>query len=164
MSLDGSRHVTAKAQMEIVFIPFSCQIPTATQLFQEDGEFPISCSGAPHSLRYEISWSRHWIISQIPAPILLLFAFNMARWHTVWRPGTMWVLGKDSFYSLTVCEISFHPCHVDFFLKPFVYLAVIWALHCIMRCKGSLAVAHRLSSCRTWALGGMWNLSSPTRE
>ena len=112
VSLDGSRHVTAKAQMEIVFFPFSCQIPTATQLFQEDGEFRISCNRAPYSLRYEISWSRHWIISQIPAPILLLFAFNMARWHTVWRPSTMWVVGKDSFYSLMVCKISFHPCHI----------------------------------------------------
>ena len=163
MSLDGSRHMTAKAQMEIVFIPFSCQLPTATQLFQEDGEFQISCCGAPYNLRYDISWSRHWIISQVPAPILL-FAFNMACWHTVWRPGIMWVVGKDSFYSLTVCEISFHPCCVVDFFHSSIYLAVIRALHCILRCIGSLAVAHRLRSCSTGALRGMWNFSSPTRK
>ena len=72
-----------------------------------------------------------------------------------------------SFYYWTeesFSDLKFSSLSCWFFLKPFVYLAVIWALHCIMRCIGSLAVAHRLSSCSTWALGGMWNLSSPTRD
>lgn len=60
ISLESSRHVTEKAQIKIVFIPFTCQIPRATQLSREYGEFQTNPTRALYSRRYEISWSQAW--------------------------------------------------------------------------------------------------------